>query len=80
MKSGCPGALSIKTPTLKLKACPQCGEELELFSSEMCETCKKCGFVAYNDAQTCIRWCKYGKECVGDALFEQLTAQAAAGI
>lgn len=70
--SGCPGSASIKgTPTLKTKRCPECGKELEMFSSEMTVTCKNCGFVAYNDTQTCILWCKYAKECVGEETYNQ---------
>lgn len=72
MISGCPGSAGITgTPTLKLKSCPECGAELELFSSEMTTSCPKCGFVAYNDTQTCLLWCKYAKECVGEEVYHQ---------
>ncbi len=75
MFNGCPGAFGIKgTPTLKIKVCPQCGAELELFSSETSTTCPTCGFVAYNDAQTCLRWCQYAKECVGEELYNRFMA------
>jgi hypothetical protein len=33
--------------------------------------CDKCGFVAYNDTKTCLLWCQYARECVGDALYER---------
>lgn len=72
MASNCPGSSGIKgTPTLKLKNCPECGKELELFSSEMTTSCANCGFVAYNDTQTCILWCKFAKECVGEDIYNQ---------
>ena len=72
MQAGCPGSSNIKgTPSLRLKECPTCGTELELFSSDMTTKCPKCGFVAYNDTQTCIMWCAYAKECVGEELYEQ---------
>ncbi len=72
MISNCPGAGAVKgTPTLKVKTCPECGSEIELFSSETQTSCTKCGFVAHNDTMTCINWCKYARECVGDELYEQ---------
>lgn len=76
MIGNCPGSFGIKgTPTLKIKICPDCGRELELFSTEIKTVCKKCGFVAYNDAQSCIQWCKYARECVGDELYERFYIQ-----
>lgn len=70
--SGCPGAAAIRgAPDLKIKICPECGEEIELFSNEMTTACTRCGFVAYNDTQSCIVWCKYARECVGDEIYEQ---------
>jgi predicted RNA-binding Zn-ribbon protein involved in translation (DUF1610 family) len=75
MINGCPGALGIKgAPTLKLKTCPSCGAELELFSSEISTECRNCGFVAYNDTQTCLNWCKYAGDCVGEELYKQFLA------
>jgi len=69
----CPGAANIKgTPTLKIKICPDCGSEIELFANDIREICKKCGFVAYNDIQSCISWCRYARECVGDEIYETL--------
>ncbi len=68
--SGCPGAASLRgTPTLKEKICPECGEIIEIFSTEMQVQCE-CGFVAYNDDQNCVSWCKYARECVGDEMYE----------
>jgi len=73
--SFCPGAANVKgIPTLKLKTCPQCGEEVELFSSDVQVTCK-CGFVVYNNIQSCVQWCVAAKECVGEELYEQLRAR-----
>ena len=69
MISGCPGAAAFTgTPNLKEKTCPNCGNVIELFSVEPCVTCK-CGFTAYNDAQSCIKWCAYAKECVGEEIY-----------
>jgi ribosomal protein S27AE len=69
----CPGAANISgTPTLKVKKCPECGTEVELFSTDQQVACAKCGFVVYNDIISCIRWCKVARECVGDEMYEKL--------
>jgi len=67
--AGCPGAAAVKgTPTLKEKICPQCGKVIEIFSTDMQIPCT-CGFVAYNEIQSCVRWCAYAKKCVGDDVY-----------
>jgi hypothetical protein len=71
MLKGCPGAAGFKTPTWEEKICPVCGKEIEIFSVDMSRTCS-CGFVAYNDQQSCIQWCKYAEECVGTELYESM--------
>lgn len=72
-KLNCPGASNISgTPTLKVKQCPQCNGEIELFSTDVQLSCPKCGFVVYNDIQSCIRWCAFARECVGDEMYERL--------
>jgi transposase len=72
MLDKCPCAASILKPTLVLKNCPECGEENELLSTEMKRKCSKCGFIIYNDVTSCVQWCEYARECVGDELFERL--------
>ncbi len=72
MLNGCPGASNIKgAPTLKIKLCPECGNEIELFSCDVKTSCTECGFVAYNDSQSCISWCNYAKDCIGENLYNQ---------
>ncbi len=72
----CPGASNIRTPTIELKKCPQCGEEVEMFSTDMQMDCPKCGFTVYNNLESCIQWCKYAKECVGEEVYERLMKRA----
>lgn len=72
MFSSCPGTSRLKTPTWEIKICPVCGSEIELFSTDISMPCEKCGFVAYNDIQSCISWCKYAKLCVGEELYNKL--------
>jgi len=74
MFGGCPGAGNIKgTPDLKIKTCPECGNEIEIFSSDIQTQCDQCGFIAFNDTQSCLTWCKYARECVGDEIYERFT-------
>lgn len=69
MFNHCPGVADLRTPTLSIKPCPQCGEEVEIFSNDQKVTCSSCGFVIYNDTISCIKWCKYAKECVGEDMY-----------
>ena len=70
---GCPGAANISgTPTLKVKTCPVCGADVELFSTDRELACPGCGFVVYNDIISCVRWCRMARQCVGDEVYERL--------
>ena len=68
----CPGASKILMPTIKLKKCPECGEEVEIVSTDIQEDCPKCGFTIYNDLASCVQWCEYAKECVGEEVYERI--------
>ena len=71
MLNNCPGADRLRgTPTIKEHICPQCGEIIEIFSTDTHVACD-CGFVAYNDSQNCIQWCKYARDCVGDEIYNK---------
>ena len=48
MYGQCPGSANIRTPTLSIKKCPECGREVEIFSSDIRVACDNCGFVIYN--------------------------------
>jgi len=69
----CPGSERMRTPDLKTKICPVCGGDIDIFSIDVTAKCEKCGFTAYNDEKTCVLWCKYAKECVGEELYNALT-------
>lgn len=71
----CPGSANLRTPTLAIKKCPQCGAEVELFSNDASVKCSTCGFVVYNDILSCVQWCKHAKECVGDETYWKILAQ-----
>ena len=58
-----------KEITLTERVCPNCGNIIELFSVDTEVACDKCGFVAYNDTLSCVQWCKYAKQCVGEEMY-----------
>jgi len=64
--------MGLTTPTLKVKKCPQCGADVEVFSNDVQVKCENCGFTVYNDVESCIQWCKYARLCVGDELYRKL--------
>lgn len=72
MLDKCPGVSNITTPTISIKNCPECGEEVEVISTDLKTECPKCGFTIYNDVMSCIEWCQYAKECVGEEMYNRL--------
>lgn len=68
----CPGSANLKTPTLAIKKCPECGHEVEMFSIDTNAKCEHCGFIIYNDVSGCIKWCKHARECIGDEEYDRL--------
>lgn len=65
-----------KEITINERVCPNCGNIIELFSVDTEVACDKCGFVAYNDTLSCIQWCQYAKQCVGEEMYEAMMAIA----
>jgi len=61
-----------RTPTIQEKVCPKCGSIIELFSIDTQMACEKCGFVAYNDTLSCVQWCEYARQCVGDEMYAHM--------
>ncbi len=70
-----PGAANLRTPPLTIRKCPQCGEEVEVFSTDVAVKCSRCGFVVDNDMESCIPWCRHAKECLGDEMYQKLTRE-----
>ena len=70
---GCQGKPQIK---IMERTCPQCGHEVEIFSIDTQVACENCGFVIYNDTLTCVQWCKYARQCMGDEMVERLLTVA----
>ncbi|GAH13090.1 unnamed protein product, partial [marine sediment metagenome] len=49
MLDKCPGAAKIRTPIPAYKKCPDCGEEVEIWSDELKAKCTKCGAMVFRD-------------------------------
>ena len=73
--SGCQGKDNI---SITVKACPQCGAEVEIFSVDAEVQCENCGFTIYNDDLSCVQWCQYAEQCVGHDAYVQLMKVAEA--
>ena len=65
-----------KEITLTERVCPQCGNIIELFSVDTEVACDRCGFVAYNDSLSCVQWCQYAKQCVGEEMYNAMMESA----
>jgi len=52
------------------KKCPECGCEIEIFSIDTHVVCD-CGFIAYNETQSCLQWCAYARTCVGEEIYKE---------
>lgn len=66
----CPGSQSFSQPHPESIQCPSCDAEVEIWSDEVKATCSECGKVFMREGeQTCLDWCRYTKECLGDDLY-----------
>ena len=66
----CPGQDKRYIQAESLK-CKNCGYEIEIFSDEVKVRCAKCKTLAVREVMpSCIDWCKYAKECVGQEVFD----------
>jgi len=66
----CPGSHGFIQPKPELFKCPHCGEEVEIWTDEIkavCPNCKRA--VMKNSENSCLDWCKYAKECVGEKIY-----------
>jgi len=72
-KDSCPGSAEIKQPKPEELTCRNCGKAVEIWSDETEAKCKKCGRInARILGPSCIDWCAFAKECVGEEKFKRL--------
>ena len=70
---GCPGAVNIREVTPEEITCPQCGEEVEIWSDELTARCTHCGArVSREQGPSCIDWCAFAEECIGTEKYSRL--------
>lgn len=72
MINKCPGQddRNVKVETIK---CPDCSYTVEIFSDEIKVKCPKCkNFVCRVRLPSCVDWCKYARECIGEDKWKQL--------
>ena len=76
LKDSCPGSNEIRQPKPEDLMCSTCGEAVEIWSDETEAKCKRCG--AMNTrllGPSCIDWCAFAKECVGEDKYRRLKSQ-----
>jgi ribosomal protein S27E len=66
----CPGSSKFKHPQPEEVKCPRCAETLEIWTDEVQVKCPKCKkIVTREQGQSCLDWCRYAKECVGEGRY-----------
>ncbi len=72
-KESCPGSSEIKKPKPEDIKCRHCGKAIEIWSDETEIKCKYCGKMSMRLlGPTCIDWCAFAKECVGEEKYKRL--------
>jgi len=68
----CPGSQRFSQPQPEIINCPFCGTEMEIWTDEAKAKCPECKKVlTRKGGASCLEWCKYAKECVGDKVYKQ---------
>jgi len=68
----CPGSSRFRQPQPDIIKCPTCSEELEIWTDEIQVTCPKCKKTVIREAgASCLDWCKYAKDCVGEEVYNK---------
>lgn len=62
----CPGQDS-RNLKAEILICTNCGYKVEIFSDEAKVVCPKCkNLVCRQRLPSCVDWCRYARECVGE--------------
>ncbi len=74
-KSECPGSKEIREPKPEDITCRSCGSDIEIWSDESETKCKSCGKMASRViGPTCLDWCVFAKDCVGEDKYKRIKA------
>jgi uncharacterized paraquat-inducible protein A len=72
MEFKCPGAFKIREPKPEIIKCPACFYAVEIWSDEIKARCPKCNSTVVREIeQSCLDWCRYAKECVGEDIYKR---------
>lgn len=72
MHNFCPGAKLIRQPKPEIFICPNCGEEVEIWTDEIKAVCPNCKTTVFKfQDMSCVEWCKMAKECIGEMAYEK---------
>ena len=72
MNFKCPGSQSFSQPKPEGIKCPFYSYEAEIWTDEVKTTCPKCKKTFMREQkQSCLDWCKYAKECVGEDVYRK---------
>lgn len=66
---GCQGK---KGPELLEVVCPDCGESVEMLSTDLIFECDSCGRQIFNDGFSCAFRCPEAEKCVGEKEYARL--------
>lgn len=76
-KESCPGSKEIKQPKPEDIRCQSCGKVIEIWSDEVEVKCRYCGKTTNRSLeQTCLDWCVFAKECVGEEKYKRIKGEA----
>jgi DNA-directed RNA polymerase subunit RPC12/RpoP len=79
--SFCPGARILRQPKPESIKCTTCGGDVEIWSDESRATCPSCkATVVREGGMSCLDWCKMGKECVGEEIYNTYMAQRSVNV
>jgi HD superfamily phosphohydrolase YqeK len=77
----CPGAKLLRQPKPEIYTCPTCGGEVEIWTDEIRGYCSNCKKAVLKDTSTsCLDWCQYGKDCVGEEVYSKYMENKASSL
>lgn len=71
--SGCQGK---PQPGIIEIECPNCGELVEMATTDAVVICDECGEPVINERMSCLFWCDKARECIGEEAYEAAMAVA----